>query len=72
MQFRVDGVWHTWIDYERFHELVQRHYERGEPFGSLDYAAPLPPWATFGARERGFDPSDTRMLRRSRKDVGGC
>uniref|UniRef100_A0A4D5RQK8 S-adenosyl-L-methionine-dependent tRNA 4-demethylwyosine synthase TYW1 n=1 Tax=Ixodes scapularis TaxID=6945 RepID=A0A4D5RQK8_IXOSC len=71
-KFRVDGVWHTWIDYERFHELVQRHYESGEPFGSLDYAAPLPPWATFGARERGFDPSDTRMLRRSRKDVGGC
>lgn len=71
-KFRVDGRWQTWIDYERFHELVQRFYRTGEPFSSLDYMAPLPQWATFGARERGFDPSDTRLLRRSKKDISGC
>lgn len=71
-KFRVDGRWHTWIDYERFHELVQRFYKTGESFSSLDYVAPLPQWATFGARERGFDPSDTRLLRRSKKDISGC
>lgn len=71
-KFRVGGRWQTWIDYERFHELVQRFYRTGEPFSSLDYVAPLPQWATFGARERGFDPSDTRLLRRSKKDISGC
>ncbi len=24
-QFCVDGKWHTWIDYEKFHELVKRY-----------------------------------------------
>ncbi|XP_077509935.1 S-adenosyl-L-methionine-dependent tRNA 4-demethylwyosine synthase TYW1-like [Amblyomma americanum] len=71
-KFRINGQWHTWIDYERFHELVQRFYKTGESFSSLDYAAPLPPWAVFGARERGFDPNDTRMLRKSKKDISGC
>ncbi|KAH7956070.1 hypothetical protein HPB52_005987 [Rhipicephalus sanguineus] len=71
-KFRVNGQWNTWIDYERFHELVQRFYQTGESFTSLDYAAPLPHWAVFGAKERGFDPSDTRMLRRSKKDISGC
>lgn len=71
-KFRVNGKWHTWIDYERFHELVQRFYESGDTFTSLDYVAPLPAWAVYGARERGFDPSDTRMLRKSKKDIGGC
>lgn len=71
-KFHINGQWHTWIDYERFHELVQRFYKTGESFSSLDYAAPLPPWAVFGARERGFDPSDTRMLRKSKKDISGC
>ncbi len=26
-QFKVQGRWHTWIDYEKFHELVQRHQD---------------------------------------------
>lgn len=71
-KFRFDGQWNTWIDYERFHELVQRFYQTGESFTSLDYTAPLPHWAVFGAKERGFDPRDTRMLRRSKKDISGC
>ncbi|XP_065301073.1 S-adenosyl-L-methionine-dependent tRNA 4-demethylwyosine synthase TYW1-like isoform X1 [Dermacentor albipictus] len=71
-KFCVNGQWNTWIDYERFHKLVQRFYQTGESFTSLDYVAPLPHWAVFGARERGFDPNDTRMLRRSKKDISGC
>ncbi|CAI7774193.1 unnamed protein product [Closterium sp. NIES-53] len=57
-----DGTWHTWIDYEKFHELVAS----GQPFSSTDYTAPTPLWAVFGAKEAGFDPQETRV-RRERK-----
>jgi len=62
--FKIDGKWHTWIDYERFHELVAS----GQPFGSLDYAAPTPEWAVFGHSQRGFDPIDTRHFRKGKKE----
>merc|ERR1711933_431884 len=56
-RFKIDGEWHTWIDYDRFHELVNK----GEEFDSLDYAAPTPHWAVWGAEEAGFDPKETRV-----------
>jgi tRNA wybutosine-synthesizing protein 1 len=56
-KFFVDGQWHTWIDYDRFHDLVSS----GKPFTSLDYMAPTPAWAVPGAVEEGFDPADTRV-----------
>lgn len=73
-KFRISGRWHTWIDYERFHELIRKYHDGGREhrFSSLDYVRPTPPWATYGARERGFDPRETRTLRKSAKDVGGC
>eukprot|EP00240_Pyramimonas_obovata_P002898 CAMPEP_0118947912 /NCGR_PEP_ID=MMETSP1169-20130426/46871_1 /TAXON_ID=36882 /ORGANISM="Pyramimonas obovata, Strain CCMP722" /LENGTH=659 /DNA_ID=CAMNT_0006894221 /DNA_START=62 /DNA_END=2041 /DNA_ORIENTATION=- len=52
-----DGVWHTWIDYDRFQDLVAA----GEPFGSEDYLAPTPSWAVYGAEEKGFNPAETRF-----------
>jgi len=55
-RFQVDGQWHTWIDYPKFHKLVTS----GEPFTAMDYMAPTPEWAAYGAREAGFDPIDTR------------
>ena len=61
-KFKMDGVWHTWIDYDRFHELVRR----GEPFSSLDYTMETPSWAIFGAIEQGFDPMDNRFYRKSK------
>ncbi|CAI5536839.1 unnamed protein product [Closterium sp. Naga37s-1] len=54
-----DGTWHTWIDYDKFHQLVAS----GQPFSSTDYMAPTPPWAVFGAKEAGFDPQETRVRR---------
>jgi tRNA wybutosine-synthesizing protein 1 len=56
-KFLVDGQWHTWIDYDRFHELVVA----GKPFTSMDYMAPTPAWAVPGAIEEGFDPAETRV-----------
>ncbi|CAF0972809.1 unnamed protein product [Adineta steineri] len=75
-KFRVDGKWHTWIDYDRFQELVARHKATSgaETFTSLEYMAATPDWAVVGANERGFDPSDTRWHRKStaKKDLSGC
>lgn len=74
-QFKVDGEWRTWIDYERFQELVQAHEESGgqQGFSALDYMAKTPSWAMFGANEQGFDPVDTRFQRRNKtKDISGC
>ncbi|XP_047451024.1 S-adenosyl-L-methionine-dependent tRNA 4-demethylwyosine synthase TYW1 [Mugil cephalus] len=74
-KFKVDGDWWTWIDYDRFQELVQAHEESGGQlsFSALDYVAKTPSWALFGAAERGFDPVDTRFQRRNKtKDISGC
>uniref|UniRef100_A0A8C4EU57 S-adenosyl-L-methionine-dependent tRNA 4-demethylwyosine synthase TYW1 n=1 Tax=Dicentrarchus labrax TaxID=13489 RepID=A0A8C4EU57_DICLA len=74
-KFKVDGEWWTWIDYERFQELVQAHEESGgqQSFSALDYIAKTPSWALFGAHEQGFDPADTRFQRRNKtKDISGC
>uniref|UniRef100_A0A1A8MVF7 S-adenosyl-L-methionine-dependent tRNA 4-demethylwyosine synthase TYW1 n=1 Tax=Nothobranchius pienaari TaxID=704102 RepID=A0A1A8MVF7_9TELE len=74
-KFKVDGEWWTWIDYERFQELVVVHEESGgqRTFSASDYMSRTPSWALFGAQEQGFDPADTRFQRRNRtKDVSGC
>ncbi|XP_041851100.1 S-adenosyl-L-methionine-dependent tRNA 4-demethylwyosine synthase TYW1 [Melanotaenia boesemani] len=74
-KFKVDGEWWTWINYERFQELVQAHEESGgqQSFSALDYVAKTPSWALFGAHEQGFDPADTRFQRRNKtKDISGC
>ncbi|XP_050212642.1 S-adenosyl-L-methionine-dependent tRNA 4-demethylwyosine synthase [Mercurialis annua] len=55
-KFKVDGQWFTWIDYEKFHNLVAS----GKPFNSKDYMAATPSWAVYGATEGGFDPDQSR------------
>ena len=59
-QFKVDNVWHTWIDYEKFHQLVAS----GKAFSATDYMAETPSWAVTGSSERGFDPEETRFHRK--------
>ncbi|XP_061575847.1 S-adenosyl-L-methionine-dependent tRNA 4-demethylwyosine synthase TYW1 [Cololabis saira] len=74
-KFRVEGEWWTWIDYERFQELVRGYEESGgrRSFSALDYMAKTPRWALFGAREQGFDPAETRFQRRNKtRDISGC
>ncbi|KAF3847345.1 hypothetical protein F7725_020373 [Dissostichus mawsoni] len=74
-KFKVEGEWWTWIDYERFQELVQAQEESGgqQGFSALDYMAKTPSWALFGATEQGFEPVDTRFHRRNKtKDISGC
>lgn len=55
-KFKVNGQWFTWIDYEKFHDLVAS----GRPFDSRDYVAATPSWAVYGAEEGGFDPDMCR------------
>ncbi|XAR64120.1 tRNA 4-demethylwyosine synthase (AdoMet-dependent) [Bertholletia excelsa] len=55
-KFKVNGQWFTWIDYEKFHDLVAS----GRPFDSKDYMAATPSWAVYGAEEGGFDPYQSR------------
>ncbi|XP_008939867.1 PREDICTED: S-adenosyl-L-methionine-dependent tRNA 4-demethylwyosine synthase-like, partial [Merops nubicus] len=74
-KFKVEGEWWTWIDYERFQELVRERGGSGgsAPFAAADYMARTPGWALFGARERGFDPQELRHQRRNKaRDVSGC
>lgn len=64
-KFKVDGVWHTWIDYPKFHELMRRYYDSGckENFSSTDYMAPTPTWALYQSEAHGFDPVEQRWKR---------
>ncbi|XP_045731430.1 S-adenosyl-L-methionine-dependent tRNA 4-demethylwyosine synthase TYW1 isoform X4 [Mirounga angustirostris] len=75
VKFKIDSEWWTWIDYNRFQELMQEYEDSGgsATFSSKDYVAKTPHWALFGACERGFDPKDTRYQRKNKsKDISGC
>jgi tRNA wybutosine-synthesizing protein 1 len=61
-KFKVNGQWHTWIDYDKFADLALS----GNPmFTPEEYWAPTPEWAVYGAEERGFDPEQTRVYRKT-------
>ena len=62
-KFKVNGEWHTHIDYKRFFELL----ESGEDFVDTDYIAKTPEWAVWGAEEGGFNPQDTKWDRKAEK-----
>jgi len=69
-KFYQNGAWHTWIDYDKFHELVKI----GKPFTSVDYMALTPPWALFGSKEQGFAPEQERFKRvaKTKPPSQGC
>ncbi|CAB4059824.1 TYW1 [Lepeophtheirus salmonis] len=70
-KFHIDGEWKTWIDYKRFHELVSK-FDVNDPstrFTASDYMVKTPDWAVYGAVERGFNPSQTRVHRKGKKGV---
>eukprot|EP01024_Parvocaulis_polyphysoides_P068773 TRINITY_DN83952_c0_g1_i1.p2 TRINITY_DN83952_c0_g1~~TRINITY_DN83952_c0_g1_i1.p2 ORF type:complete len:125 (+),score=10.93 TRINITY_DN83952_c0_g1_i1:54-377(+) len=56
-RFYINGNWHTWIDYDRFQDLVRKE----QKFTSVDYMKRTPSWATYGAPEAGFDPQEIRV-----------
>lgn len=63
-RFRVDGKWHTLIDYDRYFELLEERGPDGE-FSPEEYMGKeTPEWATWG--NGGFDPRDQRVDRKGR------
>ena len=64
-KFFINQQWHTWIDYNKFNQLIKDYYDSNglKTFGSLDYVAPTPSWAVYGAKEQGFNPNDIRFRR---------
>lgn len=63
-RFKVDGKWHTRIDYQKFFRCL----ESGRPFTPEDYMGEeTPEWATWG--KGGFDPRDERVDRKGRPKV---
>jgi len=68
-KYMVDGEWCTWINYEKFHELVRS----GKPFSSVDYLEKTPSWARFGSQEQGFSPQQERFKRvKAKPPTQGC
>lgn len=68
-KFFFDQHWHTWIDYDKFYQLV----ESGRTdFTSLDYAAMTPTWATYKSKEKGFDPAQTRVTGRKARPTASA
>lgn len=42
-------------------------------FTASDYVFPTPDWCVIGSNHRGFDPNETRWIRKSRKkEDTGC
>ena len=62
-KFCIEGKWHTWIDYEKFHDLITKYYEDRTTFTTDDYIAPKPSWTIYHAPEHGFDQIETRFRR---------
>jgi len=59
--------WRTWIDYDKFQKLAARNSENPSfTFGVKDYIADTPAWALYGAKEEGFDPTDTRHRKKKK------
>ena len=64
-RFRVEGKWHTHIDYEKFFELLEERGVDGEWTPEEYMGPPTPEWALWG--NGGFDPRDDRVDRKGRK-----
>ena len=70
-KFLVDGRWHTWIDYPKFHGLMREYYASGgtKSFDSREYMAETPEWACYKSSSRGFDPVEQRWKRNKAGNV---
>jgi tRNA wybutosine-synthesizing protein 1 len=70
-KFKVDGKWHTWIDYDKFYRLISNFYSTAgkATFKSSDYMMQTPDWALYKSSARGFDPMESRWRRNAKGDV---
>jgi len=68
-KFKLEDGWHTWIDYDAFHRLMQEYYASNgtKMFKSEDYRAKTPEWALYQSHEKGFDPVENRWRKNAYK-----
>lgn len=61
-KFKIDGKWHTWIDFEKYHELVNS----GNNFSTDDYLKETPHTGLSGKKTDDFIPKRARkkMMRK--------
>ncbi|KKA27546.1 hypothetical protein TD95_002394 [Thielaviopsis punctulata] len=67
-RFRVNGKWHTQINYQRFFKLVEERGADGDWTPEEYMGDETPEWATWG--NGGFDPRDQRVDRKGRPIEG--
>ncbi|KEG13904.1 putative radical SAM domain protein [Trypanosoma grayi] len=65
-RFKINGIWHTWIDFEHFNAMVL------DPILSArivadGYLRPTPSWALPESEGEGFDPAQTRHVTAKRQ-----
>ncbi|ESL07949.1 hypothetical protein TRSC58_04356 [Trypanosoma rangeli SC58] len=60
-KFKIDGIWHTWIDFEKFNAMVLDPV-LSKQITSNTYLRPTPLWALPESSAEGFDPSQTRHV----------
>lgn len=69
---KINGKWHTHIDYPKFLALADKFYKTGEMFSAVDYAAETPEWAVYGADEGGFSPNEMRFRRKTKGNANNA
>ena len=64
----IQGKWHTWIDYEKFDSLFRKYVESEGKFKYtiFDYCKETPSWALYDSKEEGFDPKESRFVKKRR------
>eukprot|EP01004_Peranema_trichophorum_P002411 NODE_1472_length_1939_cov_59.413546_g1248_i0.p1 GENE.NODE_1472_length_1939_cov_59.413546_g1248_i0~~NODE_1472_length_1939_cov_59.413546_g1248_i0.p1 ORF type:complete len:569 (+),score=90.16 NODE_1472_length_1939_cov_59.413546_g1248_i0:61-1767(+) len=60
-KYYIQGRWHTWLDYGKFHIMSNRPVIKAE-----DYSVVTPEWSLVGSSHMGMDPEET-CHRRKRK-----
>lgn len=65
-RFAPNGVVHSWIDFEKFHELA-KNPERAATVVPEDYLLPTPSWALADSPAEGFDPDQERHITTKRR-----
>ncbi|RNF00670.1 putative radical SAM domain protein [Trypanosoma rangeli] len=60
-KFKIDGVWHTWIDFEKFNAMILDPV-LSKQITADAYLRPTPLWALPESAAEGFDPSQTRHV----------
>ncbi|ORC88219.1 putative radical SAM domain protein [Trypanosoma theileri] len=69
-RFRLDGQWHTWIDFDKFNRMILDPV-LSSTITADGYLRPTPAWALSDSEGEGFDPTQTRHISTRRQKYMG-